>query len=183
MHASLPAPAGKLLTGIVALSLAACGSLIPANNQTTDTAKLESGNYKLDPEHSTILFKVNHLGFSTYVGRFNTLAGSLRFDPEVPAESQLAVTVETASVDTPSAELDGILQERDWFDTGRFPTARFESTGIAVTGNDTGTVTGDLTLRGVTVPVTRITHSVRTALEACCTAGSVPSPKTTCVSP
>lgn len=154
MRLSRAIPArSTLLAAALALSLTACGSLLPANNQTTDAAELEAGAYKLDPEHSTILFKVSHLGFSTYVGRFNTAEGALRFDPEAPAESQLDVTIDTTSADTPSAELDDVLRGRDWFDTERFPTARFESTAITVSGDNTGTVTGNLTLRGVTKPV------------------------------
>ena len=144
----------SLAAVFLTLALAACGSLVPANNQSTDTAALEAGAYKLDPEHSTILFKVSHLGFSTYVGRFNRMEGALRFDPEDPAASQLGVTIDTASADTPSGELNEILQGRDWFDVERFPTARFESTAVSVTGADTGTVTGNLTLRGITKPVT-----------------------------
>lgn len=155
MRLSRAIPArSTLFAAALALTLTACGSLLPANNQTTDAAELEAGAYKLDPEHSTILFKVSHLGFSTYVGRFNTAEGALRFDPEAPAESQLDVTINTASADTPSTELDDVLRGRDWFDTERFPTARFESTAITVSGDNTGTVTGNLTLRGVTKPVT-----------------------------
>jgi polyisoprenoid-binding protein YceI len=154
MRLSRANPARILFAAALAVTLGACGSLLPANNQTTDTAELEAGAYKLDPEHSTILFKVNHLGFSTYVGRFNTVEGALRFDAETPAESRLDVTIHTASADTPSGELNEVLRGRDWFDTERFPTARFESTAITVTDKNTGTVTGNLTLRGVTKPVT-----------------------------
>ncbi len=143
-----------ILAAVLCLALTACGSLIPANHQTTDAAKLEKGNFRLDPDHTMILFKANHLGFSTYVGRFNTSSGSLVFDPATPAEAKLDVIIQIPSVDTPSPDLNEALRGADWFDAARFPTARFVSRSITVTNPTTGTITGDLTLRGITAPIT-----------------------------
>ena len=56
---------------VVLLALAACGRLIPANNQTLEPARLEGGAYRLDPDHIALLWKVNHLGFAKFVGRFD----------------------------------------------------------------------------------------------------------------
>jgi polyisoprenoid-binding protein YceI len=144
----------SILVATLCLALSACGSLIPAGHQTTDTAKLQKGNFRLDPDHTTVLFKANHLGFSTYVGRFNAISGSLDFDPASPAQAKLQTSIDVASVDTPSGDLDEILRGPDWLNAERFPTARFESRSITVTSPTTGMITGDLTLHGVTAPIT-----------------------------
>ena len=139
-----------LAATISGITLAGCGSLLPAGHQVKDTAELAEGNYRLDPDHATVMFRVNHLGFSTYVGRFNTASASLNFNPAAPEASSLDVTIDIASIDTPSDKLDDILKGDGWFDAARFPTARFVSRIITVTGQDRGTVLGDLTLHGIT---------------------------------
>ena len=139
---------------LVLLTLAGCGYLIPANNQTLDPARLEGGAYRLDPDHTALLWKVNHLGFTLYVGRFDRVEGSLDFDPEAPAASRLQVIVETASIGSVDPKLDSDLRGSGWFDAVTHPQIVFRSTAIDVTGKNTGRVTGDLTLHGVTRPMT-----------------------------
>lgn len=136
------------------LSLAACGYLVPAQHQTIEPTAIRAGAYSLDPDHAVLLWKVDHLGYSTFVGRFDRLRGSLDFDPERPREAMLEVVVETASVSTHLASLTTDLRSDAWFATDRFPEARFVSRSIAVTGPASGTVEGDLTLLGVTRPIT-----------------------------
>jgi polyisoprenoid-binding protein YceI len=139
---------------LVAGSLGGCGRLIPSGHQTTEAAALPAGGYRLDPDHTAILFKVDHLGFSTYVGRFNRVTGTLDFDPVNPAASSLTVEIDMASVDTPNEELDDLLRGPGWFEVDRFPAARFVSRSVEVAGPASGRVHGDLTLHGVTAPVT-----------------------------
>lgn len=140
---------------LVALPLVAgCGRLIPAQNQTVEPTALRPGAYRLDPEHSTILWKVDHLGYSTFVGRFDRLDATLDFDPEQPAGSVLEVRVETGSVSTHPPGFADTLRGGSWLDSATYPEARFVSREIRVTGEDTGLVIGDLTLLGVTRPVT-----------------------------
>ena len=135
------------------LTLAACGHLIPANNQTFDPARLRSGADRLDPEHTALLWKVNHLGFTKYVGRFDRIEGSLDFDPKSASASHLEVIVETASIDSNDPKLDSDLRGSSWFDSATYPQIVFRSTAIEVTGDHTGRVTGDLSLHGVTRPL------------------------------
>ncbi len=135
-------------------ALVACGRLIPSNNQTIEPARLEGGTYRLDPSHFAVLWKVSHLGFSHFVGRFDRADATLDFDPAAPAAASLTVTVETASLDTRLPDLDSTLRGSGWFDVATYPQAVFRSTAIAITGPATGSVTGDLTLLGVTRPVT-----------------------------
>jgi polyisoprenoid-binding protein YceI len=139
---------------VLLLALAACGRLLPANNQTVDPTRLEGGAYRLDPNHIALLWKVNHLGFAKFVGRFNRVDASLDFDPAAPQASRLEVLVETASVDSRLPELDETLRGSGWLDAARFPQASFRSTAIEIIGPASGNVSGELTLRGITRPVT-----------------------------
>ena len=141
-----------LLLGL--LALAACGRLLPAHNQTLDPARLEAGAYRLHPQHVALLWKVNHLGFSTFVGRFNRVDATLDFDPDDPARSRLEAVVDTASVDSRLPDLDATLRGSGWPDASDHPQAMFRSTAIEVTRPASGPVSGELTLRGVTRPVT-----------------------------
>jgi len=134
--------------------LAACGYLLPAGHQSTETAALRPGAYRLDPEHSTILWKVDHLGFSTFVGRFDRLDATLDFTAEEPQSARLEVVVETASVSTHLPGFDETLAGPSWLAAEPFAQARFTSREIEVTGPAAGRVSGDLTLKGTTRPVT-----------------------------
>ncbi len=117
---------------------------------------LPAGDYTLDRSHSTVTFRVSHLGFSTFVATFDDIDASLKLDPANPSASSLSASVKPASLDLP-APPDGFLKDmlgESWFDAAKFPEITFVSTGIAVTGPDTAIVTGDLSMRGVTRPVT-----------------------------
>jgi len=139
---------------VALLALGGCGYLLPHGHQTTEVAALPEGAYRLDPDHATILFKIDHLGFSKLVGRFDRFDSTLDFDPEAPEAATLVVTIDPASINLGVPAFDQDLPGPSWLDVERYPQARFESQGIAITGEDTGTVTGDLTLHGVTAPVT-----------------------------
>ena len=145
-------------TGILAfLVLAALA--VPASAQqpagpSTDLSKIEGGSYTLDRGHARIIFSYTHLGFSTSYGMFTDFTGKLNFDPKAPAKSSLTVTVNLNGIDTTVAKLDEHLKSSAFFDVAQFPTATFTTTAIKVTGLASGTITGDLTLHGVTKPVT-----------------------------
>lgn len=130
---------------------------VPASAQTaskTEPAKVEAGPYKVDPNHTQVLFGVSHFGFTTYYGSFTATAGTLDLDPAKPAGSKLDVTVKTDSVSVQSPKLQDELKGNQWLDAGKFPEATFKSTKVVRTGANRATVTGDLTLHGVTKPVT-----------------------------
>jgi polyisoprenoid-binding protein YceI len=135
------------------LALAGCGYLVPRAAPTAPV-DLPAGSYRLDPAHASLLFKLDHLGFSQLVGRFDRFEATLDFDPANPAAAHLVVLVETASIDLDLPDFEQELRGPDWFDAGRFPQARFESRGIEITGESTGRVAGDLTLHGASAPVT-----------------------------
>ena len=112
-----------------------------------------NGAYQLETAHSQILFSILHLGLTNYWGRFDRLSGTLDFDGNQPEKSHVAVSIDMTSVDTPNARLNEELKGKRVFDSGTFPAATFESTGIARSGPDHGTITGNLTIRNVTKPV------------------------------
>jgi polyisoprenoid-binding protein YceI len=143
-----------VLLALVCPALGGCGYLVPHHHQTTAPSALPEGAYRLDPEHATILFKVDHLGFSRLVGRFDRFDATLDFDPQRPEAATLVAVIDVASIDLGLPVFEEELRGPGWLDVERFPEARFASRSIAITGEDTGIVTGDLTLHGVSAPVT-----------------------------
>ncbi len=134
------------------LTLAAA---VPARAQLiTNPAEVQAGTYAIEPSHARVLFTVEHLGFSTWYGDFTGAKGVLVLDPKDPSKSSVDVSVPTASVSTTNAVLDGELKSADWFDAAKYPTISFKSTKVTVTGPGRAAVEGDLTLHGVTKPVT-----------------------------
>jgi polyisoprenoid-binding protein YceI len=121
------------------------------------TALLLSANaadtFKLDPVHSFVLFSVQHLGVANTYGRFNDVAGTVIFDRDNPSKSSVDLTVRVESLDTHNAIRERSLMSPDFFDVKQFPTMTFKSTKVEGSG-DALKVSGDLTIRGVTRPVT-----------------------------
>ncbi|SMF61384.1 YceI family protein [Allosphingosinicella indica] len=126
----------------------------PASPAATAPRDVQAGAYVLDKSHAKIVWGINHLGFSTYYGEFTDFDAKLSLDPANPAASTLEVTVKTASVATHNDKLDAHLKSADFFDAAKFPETRFVSTAVRPTGERSADVTGNLTLHGVTRPVT-----------------------------
>ncbi|AQU86318.1 polyisoprenoid-binding protein [Komagataeibacter nataicola] len=120
---------------------------------TTPAADVRPGQYRVEPGHTQITFSLLHMGFTPYSGLFAGISGTLRLDPALPAASRLNVTVPVASITTTSPVLTTELRGQDWFDTARYPNATFVSSRVVPVGADHASVTGDLTLHGVTRPV------------------------------
>ncbi len=128
------------------------GASLPALAQ--DGLGIPAGTYKMDPGHGYVTFTYSHLGFSNPVVQFETVDASLELDAENPAASAINVTIDPASVDTGVEAFDGHLVSENWFNVAEHPTATFVSTGLSQTGATSGTLTGDLTIKGITKPVT-----------------------------
>ena len=111
-------------------------------------------NYSIDPVHSTVGFKIRHLGISWVTGSFGKFEGTASFDPAQPASSTLAVTVQADSVNTGNADRDKHLRAEDFFHTEKHPTITFKSTKVVKKTDSSYEVTGDMTLLGTTKPVT-----------------------------
>ncbi|HRO04730.1 MAG TPA: YceI family protein [Terricaulis sp.] len=149
-----------------ALALAACtpatAPSAPAEAAIPITAP--SGEYSIDSTHAVVTVKVRHFGVSTYPLRFDRTAGTLNFNAEDPALSTVTATVDISSLNTAFNQLaadargdrdfNAELVNSDWLDAAQFPAATFTSTSAERTGPNTGRVTGDLTIKGVTHPAT-----------------------------
>jgi len=109
--------------------------------------------FTLDPNHSYVLWHINHFGFSNPSGKWFA-NGTLVLDKDKPKNDKVNVTINVADVDTGIKELDDHLRGKLFFDTAQFPTATFVSNQVDVTGKDTANVKGTLTLRGISKPVT-----------------------------
>lgn len=129
---------------IVSLSLSGMALLAPT---------AQAAEYEIDPAHSFVQFRIQHLGFSWLYGRFNRVVGTFSYDSEQPQASQISVEIDTTSVDTNHAERDKHLREKDFLDVKRYPRAVFESTQYTGTAEQ-GTLEGVLTLHGVSKPIT-----------------------------
>lgn len=114
---------------------------------------VKSGVYKLDPNHSQVIFSLSHFGLSNFSGLFAAKSGALTLDPAKPAATKLDVTVDTTSVYVPVSKLTEELKSTDWFDTAQFPEAKFVANKVTTTGKEEATIGGDLTLHGVTRPI------------------------------
>lgn len=134
---------------LVALAVAVIGLILPPV-----VAAAAPERYRIDPEHLSIGFLVGHIGYAEVLGLFLEGEGSFTFDPEARTLSDLRVTIPAVSVFTNHDDRDEHLRGSDFLDAGSHPEITFAGTGAEPTGERTGRVTGDLTLRGVTRPVT-----------------------------
>src|SRR5215471_9622530 len=113
----------------------------------------EAADYTIDPTHSHILFTIDHLGFARIVGLFGDFSGNISFDANNVPASKVNVTIKTDSLQTQFAPRDKDLKGADWFNVTEFPEMTFVGTEFAKKDERTGTITGNLTLRGMTKPV------------------------------
>lgn len=112
-------------------------------------------NLTLDPQHTYVLWQINHLGFSEQAGKWYA-SGTLILDKEFLQKTKLNVTIKTADVVTGLPELDKHLQGKLFFDSAQYPTATFVSNKIVAIGKKSAKVSGTLTIRGISKPVTLI---------------------------
>ena len=139
----------SLLAGATVAGLAAFS---PADPQATNTQATET--YKVDPVHTTAIFRVKHLGVTYFYGRFNETTGTFTLNTEDPSQMLFEVQIKTESVDTNSANRNNHLKSPDFFNAKEFPTISFKSKSVQSSGENTYAVSGDLQLHGVTKPIT-----------------------------
>lgn len=154
--------------GLVVLALGACSP--PANQAAAPggaaetetivpvTTEAPAGTYVLEKSHASLIFRVDHLGFSMYTARFKNFDAELEFDPADPAAMRVTASVDANSLETDypfpeQHDFNATLRGPDWLSAEAHPTMTFRSTSVALTGPSTAKVAGDFTMRGVTKPL------------------------------
>jgi len=139
-----------LTTSLAFMFLAAC-----ATPPVVAPTAAPTGNYVLDPTHASVTWSLSHAGLSNYTARFDTISGALNFNPDTPQNSTVDIRIDPKSVNTGLPKFnEEIATSGNYFDANKFPEIKFVSTDIKLTGEATGLITGDLTVKGVTKPVT-----------------------------
>ncbi|HVZ94814.1 MAG TPA: YceI family protein [Phycisphaerales bacterium] len=110
--------------------------------------------FTIDPVHSSVVFKIRHNNLANFFGRFNDVSGTIAIDDATLSASKLEVTVKIDSIDTNSGGRDKHLKSPDFFDAEKFPTSTFVGKTFEKGDADTYKITGDMTLHGVTKPLT-----------------------------
>lgn len=142
-----------ILTGLAAAVLSLALALPAPAATTVDPGAVPAGTYKLDRKHASLVVQVRHMGLTNYTMRFNTFDAHFDYDPKDPTAARVEATVNLASLDTGDPDY-GAQFARQFLDVEHHPVATFVSTGLTKIDDAHGKMTGDLTLRGVTLPVT-----------------------------
>lgn len=149
-----------ILTTCAFIALMACSPQSHAAGKSS-TARaaaamdVPAGAYTLDKTHASLIFRVNHLGFSNYTARFTRYDAKLDFDPANPASSRVEATIDPNSLelDNPPPGFADTLKGVQWLNAAEFPAITFRSTKVELTGANKARISGDFTLHGVTRPV------------------------------
>ncbi|WP_420143520.1 YceI family protein [Sphingobium sp.] len=148
----------KYLIPAAALAAIAGGSVVVAQGAATpgtkDVAKVTGGTYQVEPSHTQIVFAYDHMGFTNNMGVIAMPTGTLTLDKANPAASKVSIEVPIANLTTGIPALNTHLAKPEFFDAAKFPTATFVSTGVKLDGTTGATITGNLTIKGITKPVT-----------------------------
>lgn len=136
----------------ITLVLSGCVSLITPKVQS-DFVKLKAGDYILDKTHARLLFKIRHLGLSSYVGRFNDFDATLEFDPNQMELASLSVVIDMRSLDINDQSLTEDLLGRSWLRVVEFPQATFNSTNVTPISDTEFEFVGNLNWRGIIKPI------------------------------
>lgn len=154
----------RLLPVVALVALSACSPRPEAEGKATPApaaapqppADAPAGRYMMDLGHTSVTFRVSHIGLSRYTARFSKVDGQLQFDPANPAAQSVTATIAAGSLETdypdPKLDFDALVQ-KEFLDAANHPQITFRSTKVEPTGPRTARVTGDLTLKGVTRPV------------------------------
>lgn len=135
------------------------GSPLHAAGAPPAAAAVPAGAYTLDRAHASLIFRVNHMGFSSYTARFRRFDAKLQFDPANPAASSVTATIDPRSIETDfpdpaTLDFNAQLQNGQWLDTAKFPQMTFRSTRVDVTRPGALRIAGELELHGIKRPVT-----------------------------
>lgn len=152
----------RRILSAAALAAVLAASAIASDQSSTpsaSTAAVPAGSYTLDKAHASLIFKVSHIGFSNYTARFKRFDAQLQFDPADLSASKLTATVDVKSLETDypdplKLDFNAQLLGKEWVDAAQYPTMEYRSTRVEQTGPKSMRIHGDLTMHGVTKPVT-----------------------------
>ncbi|SIT45109.1 YceI family protein [Paraburkholderia ribeironis] len=145
----------RALLATTLLSAMACTPLqVLTHSVSQNEARVPTGPYEIDQDHSSITFDIDHFKYSRFTMRFGRKHGQLDWHDGGLDHSTASITIDAASIDTNVPLLDKMVKSASMLDVERYPEIRFASTRFERTGESHGTLTGDLTIRGVTQPVT-----------------------------
>ncbi len=138
--------------------MASLGAAVMAQMPATppgkpNTSLITGGTYAVDPGHTQVVFRYNHMGFSNNMGLIAEPSGTLVLDPKAPEKASVSISFPVVNLRTGVPKLDEHLMKPDFFDAAQFPTATFQSTSVKVDG-ETADITGKLTIKGVTKDIT-----------------------------
>lgn len=136
----------------LALAIPLVASPLAASGAPPSASDFPGGHYVLDPRHASVIARVKHMGVSLYTLRFDTFAASFDYEPAHPEATRLTASVDPASLDVDADYGKQFAEE--FLSASKFPKATFTATQMQTSGDGTGTMTGDLTLMGVTKPAT-----------------------------
>jgi polyisoprenoid-binding protein YceI len=145
----------SILVAAAALTLITAPTAMAAPGVSSKAvADMPAGTYGIDTGHASLVAKIGHMGFSNYAMRFTKIDARFSFDPANPTAAKVTATIDPASIDTGSTSFNEELKGAMWLNAAKFPAITFTSTGLVMTGANSGKLTGDLNFRGVTKPVT-----------------------------
>jgi polyisoprenoid-binding protein YceI len=142
----------KIAFGIAIVSLASAAVAVGVTD--TDPAKVPAGAYVFDGSHTSAAARVSHLGFTATTVMFDKIDGGFTYDPAKPETSKLNVTIDTSTLSSGFALRDTHLKGEKWFNTMAHPTITFTADRLVMTGVNTADIPGNLTILGVTKPIT-----------------------------
>lgn len=151
----------SIVTIIIAAAVAGAVAVVSVGPASANIAAAET-KFDVDGTHSSVLFGVKHLDLSHFYGRFNDVDGKFIFQGQSLDELSIYIKVDAGSVDTNDKKRDRHLKNQDFFNSKQFRDITFKSTGFKMLEPDKFEVTGDLSLHGVTKPITTIVHHTGT---------------------
>ncbi len=136
-----------------AMFLAAAGVTASAAPSYHALSGSDAGTYRIDPQHTNVLFTIGHVGIVSFTGRFDQVSGRYHLDPATAAKDWAHITIPVSSIDTNFGQRNRYLLGKEFFDAKKYPDIRFVSTRYVPHGSHAGELYGNLTLHGVTRPV------------------------------
>ena len=154
---------GGLFAAVLAAAAAPASQTSSTSPKPAASPAAPADEFEIDPVHSSVIYKVRHMGVSNFYGTFKEIGGQISMDAKDPTKSSVTFTIQAASIDSRNPKRDQDLSGPDFFSVKEFPTIEFKSTSVKPAGKDGYDVTGKFTMHGVTKDLTLKVQQVGTA--------------------